>query len=84
LGITHCLILTFAISMTLTGLSRSRFEPNAYCRISHWLQCISSYFQTEIKVRWIYTQMQWHPSTDVAPSLSFKIAERPFEQSMSW
>lgn len=38
----------------------------------------------EIKVRWMYTQMHWHPSTDVAPSLNFKIAERHFEQSISW
>lgn len=37
LGITHyCFVLTLAVSVILTGLTTSGFQPNVCCRIPHW------------------------------------------------
>lgn len=37
LGITHyCFISMLAVSVILTGLTTSGFQPNVCCRISHW------------------------------------------------
>lgn len=37
LGITHyCFISTLTVSVILTGLTTSGFQPKVCCRISHW------------------------------------------------